>query len=200
MTKRAFVFVLLLGWSALLRAADLASPMILVADPQLGDGIFSRTVLVVTPLGGDQHLGFIVNRPTTIALGKLFPDDAPSQKVLDPVYLGGPVDAQVIFALVRRTENPGGSALQMLPGLFAAFDAPTVDRIIQSDPAHARFFAGLVVWRAGELRSEIEQGAWYTMAPDADLAMRTPQGLWEELVERAQHPARFAAVNDRVLP
>jgi len=46
MTKRALVFVLLLGWSALLRAADLASPMILVADPQLGDGIFSRTVAV----------------------------------------------------------------------------------------------------------------------------------------------------------
>jgi hypothetical protein len=29
---------------------------------------------------------------------------APSRKVLDPVYLGGPVGTQVIFALVQRAD------------------------------------------------------------------------------------------------
>ena len=50
-------------------------------------------------------------------------------------------------------------------------------------PFTARFVAGLVVWRRGELRQEIERGAWYVLPPDAHLALRKPsEGLWEELV------------------
>lgn len=171
-------------WSALLHAADLSGPHILVAKPELRDELFGATILVVRPLGGDQHLGFIVNRPTGVTLGKAFPEHGPSQKVADPVYLGGPYDAQVIFALVQRPDSPGGNSLEVLPGLFAAFDGPTVDRIIESESDHARFVAGLVIWRAGELRSQIERGAWYVLEPDAALAMRKPNGLWEELVRR----------------
>ena len=70
-----------------------------------------------------------------------------------------------------------------MPGLYAAVDEETVDRIIRAESDHARFVAGLVVWRRGELRAEIERGAWYVLPPDAHLAVRKPsQGLWEELV------------------
>jgi hypothetical protein len=34
----------------------------------------------------------------------------------------------------------------MVPGLFAAFEAPVVDRIIESEADHARFMAELVAW------------------------------------------------------
>jgi putative AlgH/UPF0301 family transcriptional regulator len=62
-------------------AADLGKPLILVAEPELRDQLFGATVLVVAPLGGDQHVGFIVNRPTDATLGKLFPEHGPSQRV-----------------------------------------------------------------------------------------------------------------------
>lgn len=48
------------------------------------------------------------------------------------------------------------------------------------------FFAGLVVWRAGELAKEVKAGAWYVLEPNADVAMRRPEGLWEELVQRSR--------------
>jgi putative transcriptional regulator len=166
-------------------ATDLERPLILVAKPELHDPIYGSTVLIVAPLGGDQHAGFIVNRPTRLTLGKVFPQDGPSQKIPDPVYLGGPVQPQVIFALVQRADNPGGHSFEMMPGLYAAFDAAVVDRIIESDATHARFMAGLVAWQAGELRDEIKQGAWYVLEPDAALVMRKSDGLWEELVRRS---------------
>jgi len=145
--------------------------------------LFGSTILVVVPVGGDQHVGFIVNRPTNVTLGELFPDDGPSQKVVDPVHLGGPLNSQVLFALVERSQSPGGKSFELMPGLYAAVDEETVDSIIRSESDHARFVAGLVVWRAGELRAEIEKGAWYVLAPDPRLALRKPsQGLWEELV------------------
>jgi putative transcriptional regulator len=184
-TAAAALIALLLGWMPLAGATDLERPLILVAKPELHDPIYGSTVLIVAPLGGDQHAGFIVNRPTRLTLGKVFPQDGPSQKIPDPVYLGGPVQPQVIFALVQRADNPGGHSFEMMPGLYAAFDAAVVDRIIESDATHARFMAGLVAWQAGELRDEIKQGAWYVLEPDAALVMRKSDGLWEELVRRS---------------
>jgi putative transcriptional regulator len=191
MSKRslAFVFALLLGASGLAVAADVTEPIILVAKPELRDRLYGSSILVVTPLGGDQHVGFIVNRPTTTSLGTIFPEHGPSREVVDPVYLGGPTGTQLIFAMVQRPDSPGGKSLAVMPGLFVAFDAEVVDRIIESESDHARFMAGLVAWQPGELRAEIEAGAWYVLAPDPALAMREPEGLWEELVRRSQRAA-----------
>jgi putative transcriptional regulator len=182
----AFAFAVLLGWSALAAAADLSKPVILVAKPELRDELYGSTIIVVAPLGGDEHVGFIVNRSTEIKLGNLFPEDGPSQKVADPVYLGGPYGPQAIFALVQRAESPGGKSFEVIPGLFAAFDRAVIDRIIQSEPERAKFVSGLVAWQPGELDSEVEKGAWYVLEPDAALVMRKPDGLWEELVGRSQ--------------
>jgi putative transcriptional regulator len=157
--------VLLLSWASLAGSEELSRPLVLVAAPELRDPIYGRSVLVVKPFGREQHLGFIVNRPTDLTLGKIFPEHEPSRKVADPVFLGGPVDATAIFALVERQDNPGGNSIEIMPGLFAAHDARVVDTIIETNPDNARFLAGLVIWRPGELRRELDMGAWQTMAP-----------------------------------
>ena len=185
MTRNAikyFLFAVLMAATMFARAEDLTKAVVLVAKPELRDPLYGATVLVVVPLGTDQHVGFIVNRPTDVALGKLFPSDGPAQKVIDPVYLGGPVGTEYIFALVQRADSPGAKSIELMPGLYAAVDRSTVDRIIRSESDHARFVAGFVAWRPGELRHEIELGAWYVLEPDAALALRKPDGLWEELV------------------
>ena len=181
---RALALSLLLGWILPALGADVDAPLILVANPSLGGPVYGHTVLVVAPLGGDQHLGFIVNRPSDMTLGKLFPEHGPSQKVIDPVYVGGPLRPELIFALVQRRESPGGNSLQLMPGLYAAYETAIVDRIIESEPQHARFVAGAVAWRAGELREEVERGAWIVLDADAATVMSRPDGLWEELVRR----------------
>ena len=186
MRVAAFVVFLLLGWLQAAQAADLGAPLVLVAKPQLQDPVYGRTVLLVVPLGADQHAGFILNRPTVMTLGKVFPEHGPSQKVVNPIYLGGPVESGLIFALVQRPITPGGKSFQMAPGLFAAYEAEVVDRIIETEPHTARFMAGFVAWKTGELRAEIEAAAWYVQAADAALLKRPPEGLWENLVHRLQ--------------
>ena len=179
----AFLFAVSVPFAA---AADLDRPLILVAKPDLRDQLFGAAVLIVAPLGAGQHVGFIVNRPTNATLGKLFPEHAASQEIVDPVYLGGPIEPGVIFALVQRASSPGGNSFAIMPGLYAAFEAEVVDNIIESDAQHARFVAGLVAWRPGELEAEIDLGAWLVLEPDAAILAREPGGLWEELVRRSQ--------------
>jgi putative transcriptional regulator len=185
-TKRSLALAVLLSWSAVLNASDLSHSHILVATPELRDNIYGSTILIVKALGGDQHVGVIVNRPAGVSLAKLFPEHGPSQNLTDSVYFGGPVGADMIYALVRRSDNPPGKSVELLPGLYLVVDSQGVDRVIESEADHARFVAGLVVWRAGELAEEVKAGAWYILEAHADVAMRKPEGLWEELVQRSR--------------
>ena len=172
------------------KSLDGSAPVILVAKPGLSDAFYGSSILVVKPIGNGRHIGFAINRPTQMTLGKLFPEHAASQKVPDPVYLGGPVNTEVIFALVRSNVPPGGESLQFSRDLFIAVDAKTVDGIIEADASQARYFAGLVAWRPGELQDELRRGIWFVLESDSDLVMRkSTEGLWEELVTRSQQRA-----------
>ena len=163
---------------------------ILVAKREMHDRVYGSSVIVVRPLGQERHIGFIVNKPTTMTLGKLFPKHPPSQKVVDPVYLGGPMGPEVIFAMVKGA-SPGGRSLQLTPGLYVAFDSAVVDRIIESQPQEARFLAGMVLWQPHELAEEVKRGLWYVLdsKPDVLLQRKTTDGLWEDLVGRAERNA-----------
>lgn len=169
-------------------SADISvDTVLLVAKRALHDRLYASTVLLTKPIGGDRHVGFIVNKPTTLTLGKLFPTDGPSQKIVDPVYLGGPSSSSVIFALVESKQAPQGRLLRLGPDLYLAYDSKEVDKIIAAQPPHARFFAGMVIWRPGELADEIRRGLWYVLDAKPDLVLpKSTDNLWEDLVEKAE--------------
>ena len=179
---KRYVLVWLLALTACAaRADDLGKAQLLVARPEL-QGLYSRTALLVVPMQ-DQHVGFILNRATELTLATLFPDHAPSAKVVDPLYFGGPEMVGAIFAVVRS--NPGEASLPLFDDLFVTASAQTVDRIIEQTPNDARYFVGFVGWRPGELAKELEAGYWYVTDADAALVFSKDTGaMWENLVKR----------------
>jgi putative transcriptional regulator len=186
--RSAIVAMLLaLFMCAAARAADVGLPVMLVAKPQLNHAVYGASVLIAAPIGDGRHIGFLVNRPTQMKLGQLFPDHGASQKIGDPVYFGGPADSGLLFAITGRASSPGGITLPLGRDLFLTFDGATVDQIIETQPDHARFFTGLVVWRPGELEDEVRRGLWYVGKPDASVVLRkSTKGLWEEMVTRSE--------------
>lgn len=185
MLRNLFVAILLVLGAGVSRAQDLAQPMLLVASPDL-KGPYSHTAVLVVPMGG-QHFGFILNRATEVKLSTLFPEHAPSAKVADPVFFGGPERMNAIFAVVPR--NPGAPSMRLFGELYVTVQAEAVDRIIEQTPNDARFFAGFVGWRPGELAAELEAGFWYTADPDAALVFNHDTGsMWETLIQRLGKP------------
>jgi putative transcriptional regulator len=180
--KKFLVAISLIAAACTAGAQDLDRPLLLVAAPDL-QGLYSRTALLVVPAAGGQHLGFIINRATDLKLATLFPDHAPSAKVADPVYFGGPEMMGSIFAIVSH--DPGVPALRLFGEVFVTGNGAAVDRIIEATPNEARFYAGFVGWQPGELAAELQAGYWLVTEPDAALVFsKEPRGMWEELLKR----------------
>ena len=171
-------------------AADLTQTVLLVAKRNLRDRLYGASILIAKPIGDERHVGFIMNKPTNLTLGKLFPKHGPAQKVIDPVYLGGPTGPEVIFAIVKDAKSPGGRSMQLTSGIYLAYDSAVVDHIIETQPQQARFFAGMVLWAPSELDEEVRRGLWYVLDPQPDILLRkTTDNLWEELVGRCERKA-----------
>jgi putative transcriptional regulator len=164
-------------------AAEPSQAVMLIATERLAGSGFDETVLVATPLPTGEHIGFIINRPTGLKLAAVLPEYGPSRKVIDPVYLGGPLLSGSLFVLARQVpQGSDGDVIPLVPGLVLAMDAATVDRVIETMPNDARYLAGLVVWEPGELDEEIRAGAWELRAADAGAVFHAnPARLWEEL-------------------
>jgi len=174
------------------RAADISEPVILVASEGLNGSAFQQTVVIATPVRDGGHIGFIVNRPTTLKLEALFPDEAPARKVKEPVYIGGPFQPRAVFALTQSAPQGAALALPLMPGLVAVLDADSVNRIIEKTPNAARYFVGFTLWQSGELEQEIEDNLWEVRPADVRLVFRarTP-GLWNALRKPMASADRF---------
>src|SRR5437773_11996684 len=126
---------LILVTACVARAQDLAKPMVLVASPDLA-GPYSHTALIVVPMG-DRHIGVILNRATESRLATLFPEHAPSAKVTDPLFYGGPEPGGAVFALLRP--DPGRPSIRLFDGLSVTGNRPSSDRIFEQQPNAGRF-------------------------------------------------------------
>ena len=170
---------------------SLAAPpddaMVLVATRALQDPIYGETVLIVKPLESGEHVGLILNRPTRFTLADLFPDDEPSQRVHDPVYMGGPSSVNIVVALVAGHVDADNGSIAIAPYISLAVAGDSVDHIIQTASDQARFFVGAVIWRPGELDEELKAGAWHVMSLEPQVVFeKDTAALWPQLVERAE--------------
>jgi putative AlgH/UPF0301 family transcriptional regulator len=82
--------------------------------------------------------------------------------------------------------DPGGPSVRLFDDVHVTAHAPSVDRIIEQTPNDARYFAGFVGWRVGELAAEIEAGWWFVSAPDAAVVFSKDTGddMWGMLLKR----------------
>ena len=177
----AAVWLIVIGLSVA-RADGLSEPVMLVATSVMNGSAFEQTVVLAVPLPNGGHIGFIVNRPTSVTLAKLFPDDAAARKVTEPVYLGGTGLLPGVFAITRRAPQGAVKVLPLMPGLVAAIDGATVDRIMKAAPNDARYFVGLLLWGEDELEAEVRVSAWELRPADVATVLPTKAtGLWNSL-------------------
>lgn len=179
----AMLFPLVPGYA---EERDETKVTVLVAKRELVDRFYGKKVLLVSSAGQHTHLGFILNMPTRTTLGKAYPKHEPSQKIPGFIYLGGLMGRDRIFVAVKSVDDPGGS-LRLAKNLFMVYSSNVLDRIIEEGAVGARFFAGIVVWKPGELDSEMKRGFWHMLEEASDVVFReSADSMWEDLVREAE--------------
>ena len=132
-------------------------------------------------------VGLIINKPTRVTLGKLFPESPAFQNRTEPAYFGGPVDVRVPSVVFRSPTVPK-EALQLYGNVYLTFDSDLIDTLFQNaQPASIpHLFLGRAQWAPAQLENEVQRGSWYRVRAEGDLIFSSnPQGLWRTLHDRA---------------
>ena len=166
-------------------APDASRALFLIARPGMPDPNFRETVVLITQDENAGAIGVIINRPTNRSLAELLPGER-FRRFTDPVFFGGPVNLNGLFA-VFHADKPPGVAVTLLPDLHLALHPDTVDTLIKNPPAAIRFFSGYAGWAPGQLRGELARGDWFIADADPDAVFRKDSSnLWHDMVQRAR--------------
>jgi putative transcriptional regulator len=172
-TRLAVVGVLafpaVLGWPAAAGAAESMTALIAVARADLPDDNFRDAVVLVMNNLGPAPAGLIVNRPTRIPVGHLFPDVERLAKLDDKLYFGGPVDIGAVSFLFRAATPPTG-AVHVLDDIYLGTDRELLLRLLERDKPMdgLRILIGYAGWGPGQLEAEIARGDWTLVPARAD--------------------------------
>jgi len=165
---------------------------LLVAGPALVDPTFRRAVVLLGEHGDEGAMGVVLNRPSTALVEDAVPPIATLTDPGAPVYLGGPVQPEVVvvladFADAEQAEVVVVESVGFLPGEIE--DATAVGEL-----RGVRVFAGYAGWAPGQLEDELAEGAWIVAAArSSDVFTTAPETLWSEVLRREGGPLAILA-------
>ena len=180
--------------------SDPMAGRLLIATPLLGDPNFRRAVvLIVEHEVTEGTLGIVLNRPTTVGVGQVL--EQWTELATDPsvVFKGGPVapNSALALALVPGKDEPlGWRALDGAPALarLGLLDLDAPPRLLAPAIESLRVYAGYAGWSPGQLKAEIDEGAWHVVGADpADVFAAEPERLWRDILRRQEGDLAFLA-------
>jgi len=165
----------------------------LIARNQVNDPFFHHSVVVMLPTTGTVLIvGLIINKPTRITIGKLFPDIPELKSKTDEAFFGGPVDIRTPSIVFKSASTPE-NALKLYGDVYLTFDPDLISKSFQSrsSDSRPRLFLGRAQWAPGQLQNEIRRGGWYRLQAEGDLIFSSrPEDLWPTLHARAA-PSKY---------
>ncbi len=174
---------------------------LVVATPQLSDPNFSRTVVLLLQADEeDGALGLVLNRPTGTEVVEVLPDWASLAAGPPVVFTGGPVQPNAAICLghgrTGGTQVGAFSVVEGVPGTsIGTVDLDAAPEELAPAVTEVRVFAGYAGWAAGQLESEVEEGAWWVLdALPGDAFTVDPDLLWAAVLRRQGAPIAFAAI------
>jgi putative transcriptional regulator len=166
---------------------------ILIARNEVNDPYFRQSVVLMLPEKETQLVvGLIINKPTRLTLGRLFPDSPELKDRTDNAYFGGPVDIRTP-SVVFRSQTAPDNAVRLYGNVYLTFDSDLISNAFQSPKPGSgpRLFLGRAQWAQGQLDNEIRLGGWYRIKAEGDLVFSSqPDRLWPTLHARAA-PSKY---------
>ena len=165
---------------------DWQTGRLLVATPALEDPNFERAVVLILDHDEDGALGVVLNRISDLAVDEALSGWVDLVAAPPVVFGGGPVEPTAIVALGRATANvPAETGLSPRLDRIRLVDLGDDPVLAAADLERVRVFAGYAGWGPGQLETEVDVGAWFTVDADpADVFTSDPDRLWHRVLRR----------------
>jgi len=169
-------------------AKDLGAGKLLVASRGLADPHFAKTVVLLVHCDGEGAVGLILNRRTDIPLSRVLEGLKAAEHLSDPVYLGGPVDAPSVFAMLQSTAKVEGGQ-HIFDAVYLISTKTLLEQTISTrpDPSGFHVYLGYAGWTKSQLQKELELGAWFIFPADAGTVFDSdPDSLWPQMIQKTE--------------
>lgn len=165
-------------------SADRLSGRLLVATPQIEEGIFHRSVVLILQHDDGGAQGVVLNKGLMAEVDAVLPGWG--DHVSDPATLfqGGPVQMDSALGLVATDGRHTVGVQQLFAGV-GLVDLDSVPGAVAAEVRGVRIFVGYAGWTAGQLEGELRTGSWYAVdARPEDAFTLDPDELWATVLHR----------------
>ena len=168
-------------------AADLQTPILLLAMPQVMDPFFYKSVVLLLQHQKEGSHGFIVNRPTGVKIAEIL-EDLEIPWLGDEgslAFFGGPVQPQLGTLLFHAEPEAGATErMEICPGVALTQHLGDLESLAGEPPDSFRLLLGYAGWGDGQLVKEILRNDWITAPVRNDLLFSDdPEEVWQMAME-----------------
>jgi len=163
----------------------------LVSDITLMDPNFYRSVVLMITHDDNGAFGLVVNRPSKFTLGELAEglEDSPAASI--PIYVGGPLQQEILFILHSDFDPDIESEHRERPADGVVFE-PVTQAVVDflksqwsplpaEDRPMVRLYAGYAGWGPGQVEGELKSEAWVVLKATTEIVFHVePEKGWAD--------------------
>lgn len=167
---------------------DLGTGKILVMTRDAPDPLFKESVILLVQYNDTASVGLMVNQRTTMPISHALRELKGAAAHSDPVFVGGPVQLETVFAMVRASHKPEG-ATGVFGDIYLITAKPALEKTLDaaSNPSRLRVYMGYCGWGPHQLENEVRHGGWYIFDRSGNLPFDAePATLWSRLIAKAE--------------
>ena len=172
---------------------------LLLANTDLFEPTFRRSVIYVVEHNDGGTLGVVLNRPSETAIYNVLPQWTDLAAKPKSMFIGGPVkrDAALCLGTLRVGADPDGvEGLRHVAGRIVMVDLDADPEMIATLVEGVRIFAGYSGWTIGQLEGEIERDDWIVLsALPSDVLLQPRVDLWSRVLRRQPLPLAMLATH-----
>lgn len=172
---------------------------LLLANTDLLEPTFRRSVIYVVEHNDGGTLGVVLNRPSETAVYNVLPQWADLAAKPKTMFIGGPVkrDAALCLGALRAGVDPQGLVgLRHVSGRLVMVDLDADPATIEPFVEGVRIYAGYSGWTIGQLEGEIERDDWIVLsALPSDVLYEQRVDLWARILRRQPLPISILATH-----
>ena len=172
---------------------------LLLANVDLLEPTFRRSVIYVVEHNDSGTLGVVLNRTSEMAVYNVLPQWTDLVVKPKTMFIGGPVkrDSALCLGLLRVGADPEGMpGLRHVAGRIVMVDLDADPELLVAVVEGVRIFAGYSGWTIGQLEGEIERDDWIVLSALASDVLFTPRvDLWATVLRRQPLPLSMLATH-----